>query len=256
MPKPKDNSTDKFLQRIAGKKALAPPPTPRPVIGEHPVRTLMRENRDDETPNQQESVSPKTAVLETLNDASLQTENLIPTEPPQSNVKTVSADNRNVDSPKTNVALTDSKPPEHYSTPAASETLRKGIIGEGERSGLGPKVSKETPTIKRKPEAPPRHFGAPAVNVEDHLSSIKQKYRLNSGEYILYRELYLMTHAIGKTQCSFVISEIMKSTGMLERRVRDNMRRLKKNGWIVLLENYDFANREKARYHINTDPII
>ncbi len=47
-PKPKDDSTNKFLQRIAGKKALAPPPTPRPVIGEHPVRTLMRENRDDD----------------------------------------------------------------------------------------------------------------------------------------------------------------------------------------------------------------
>jgi len=45
-PKVKDQSSNKFLQRIAGKKALAPPPTPRPVIGEHPVRTLLRENAD------------------------------------------------------------------------------------------------------------------------------------------------------------------------------------------------------------------
>jgi hypothetical protein len=41
---------------------------------------------------------------------------------------------------------------------------------------------------------------------------------------------------------------------MLERRVRDNLRRLKKNGWLVLLEGYDFENREKAKYRVNTEP--
>ena len=63
-----------------------------------------------------------------------------------------------------------------------------------------------------------------------------------------------MTHAIGETECSFVVSELVKSTGMLERRVRDNLRRLKKNGWLVLVEGYDFENREKAKYRVNTEP--
>jgi hypothetical protein len=89
---------------------------------------------------------------------------------------------------------------------------------------------------------------------EETVINIRKKYRLNSGEFSLYRELYLMTHAIGRTECSFVVSELMKSTGMLERRVRDNLRRLKKNGWLVLLEGYDFENREKAKYRVNTEP--
>jgi hypothetical protein len=91
---------------------------------------------------------------------------------------------------------------------------------------------------------------------EETVINIRKKYRLNSGESSLYRELYLMTHAIGKTECSFVVSELVKSTGMLERRVRDNLRRLKKNGWLVLLEGYDFENREKAKYRVNTEPGI
>ena len=45
--KTRDQGNSKFLQRIAGKKALGPPPTPRPIIGEHPVRTLLRENADE-----------------------------------------------------------------------------------------------------------------------------------------------------------------------------------------------------------------
>ncbi len=89
---------------------------------------------------------------------------------------------------------------------------------------------------------------------EETVINIRKKYRLNSGEFSLYRELYLMTHAVGKTECSFVVSELVKSTGMLERRVRDNLRRLKKNGWLVLLEGYDFENREKAKYRVNTEP--
>ncbi len=64
----------------------------------------------------------------------------------------------------------------------------------------------------------------------------------------------MMSQAVGETECSFVVSELMKSTGMLERRVRDNIRRLKKNGWIVLLEGYDFENREKAKYRVNIEP--
>jgi hypothetical protein len=89
---------------------------------------------------------------------------------------------------------------------------------------------------------------------EETVINIRKKYRLNSGEFSLYRELYLMTHVVGKTECSFVVSELVKSTGMLERRVRDNLRRLKKNGWLVLLEGYDFENREKAKYRVNTEP--
>ena len=89
---------------------------------------------------------------------------------------------------------------------------------------------------------------------EQIVISIRKKYRLNRGEFSLYRELYLMTHAVGKTECSFVVSELVKSTGMLERRVRDNLRRLRKDGWLVLLEGYDFENREKAKYRVNTEP--
>ncbi len=63
-----------------------------------------------------------------------------------------------------------------------------------------------------------------------------------------------MTHAAGKAECSFVVSELVQATGMLERRVRDNLRRLKKNGWLVLVEAYDFENREKAKYRVNVEP--
>lgn len=254
MPKPKDDSTNKFLQRIAGRKALAPPPTPRPVIGEHPVRTLMRENRDDETTSQHDTADAGTPVLEATNDSSLLTENIIRNEPPQSSENAVSAAVGDVGKPKKNNTLTASKPPDGYSAPVTSGIDREGTVSGGESGDLRPLTSKEAPAVKRSPEASPTSFISPAINAEAYLSSIKQKYRLNSGEYALYRELYLMTHAVGKTECSFVVSEIMRSTGMLERRVRDNIRRLKKNGWIVLLEGYDFENREKPKYRINTEP--
>lgn len=213
-PKAKDQSSNKFLQRIAGKKALAPPPTPRPVIGEHPVRTLLRENADKvETPERETPV--------------IQAES----------------------------AGTGTGPP-----PLAGQNQPALLTGgDLNASSDGATEKAKTPKIAARAVAPKvtagGKGGAPEpAGAEEKIIAIKKKYRLNSGEFSLYRELYLMTHAVGKTECSFVVSELVKSTGMLERRVRDNLRRLKKNGWLVLVEAYDFENREKAKYRVNVEP--
>lgn len=202
-PKVRDQSSNKFLQRIAGKKALVPPPKPRPVIGEHPVRTLLRENADqDETVR----TEPETPVL--------REELPFP------------------------------------SPPAPSPDEVPNVIPAAKVKA--PKIVSQPPAPKVKPEG---KGSAPVLTGdEERIADIKKKYRLNRGEFALYRELYLMTHAVGETECSFVVSELVKSTGMLERRVRDNLRRLKKNGWLVLLEAYDFENREKPRYRVNVEP--
>lgn len=213
-PKAKDQSSNKFLQRIAGKKALAPPPTPRPVIGEHPVRTLLRENADEvETPE---------------------------LEPP-----VIQAE-----SPGTGAGP---PPPAGQNQPALMSD------GDFNASSDGASEKAKTPKMAARAVAPKvtagGKGGAPEpAGAEEKIIAIKKKYRLNSGEFSLYRELYLMTHAVGQTECSFVVSELVKSTGMLERRVRDNLRRLKKNGWLVLVEAYDFENREKAKYRVNVEP--
>lgn len=212
-PKVKDQSSNKFLQRIAGKKALVPPPTPRPIIGEHPVRTLMRENADAaevEMPGTEEP-SGQPEVMARATPAA---------EPP----------------PPVSLADIDATTP-----------------GDGVPEKVKP------PKIAARPAAqsakPDGEGGAPdPAGAEEKILGIKKKYRLNRGEFALYRELYLMTHAAGKTECSFVVSELVQATGMLERRVRDNLRRLKRNGWLVLVEAYDFENREKARYRVNVEP--
>ena len=213
-PKAKDQSSNKFLQRIAGKKALAPPPTPRPVIGEHPVRTLLRENADEvETPELE------TPVIQAGS------------------------------------AGTGAGPP-----PPAGQNQPALMSGRDlNASSDGAAEKAKTPKMAARAVAPKVTVGgkggAPEpAGAEEKIIAIKKKYRLNSGEFSLYRELYLMTHAVGKTECSFVVSELVKSTGMLERRVRDNLRRLKKNGWLVLVEAYDFENREKAKYRVNVEP--
>lgn len=215
-PKVRDQSSNKFLQRIAGKKALVPPPTPRPIIGEHPVRTLMRENAD---PADDAEVKKPGAE-----------------EPSgQSEVVAVTA------------------PPAEQSphAPPAEVSATKADIGVAEKV----KSSKiATHPAARKARSEGERVAPDPAGVEEHILAIKKKYRLNRGEFALYRELYLLTHAVGKTECSFVVSELVKSTRMLERRVRDNLRRLKKNGWLVLVEAYDFENREKARYRVNVEP--
>jgi hypothetical protein len=211
-PKVKDQSSNKFLQRIAGKKALVPPPTPRPIIGEHPVRTLMRENADAaevEMPGTEESSGQPEVVARAAPSV----------EPP----------------PPVPLAEVDATKP-----------------GDGVSNKVKP------PKIASRPAAPkakPDGEGAPdSAGAEEKILGIRKKYRLNRGEFALYRELYLMTHAAGKTECAFVVSELVQATGMLERRVRDNLRRLKKNGWLVLVEAYDFENREKAKYRVNVEP--
>ncbi len=207
-PKAKDQSSDKFLQRIAGKKALAPPPTPRPVIGEHPVRTLLRENAD----------VAEAAVAE------------MPASQPQ--------------------AVAVETPPAEHVPPAAVEA-QPPDAAPAEKVRL-PRVAAPTPAPRPRPEG---GAGAPdSVGAEEKVLAIRKKYRLNRGEFTLYRELYLMTHAAGNAECSFVVSDLVRATGMLERRVRDNLRRLKKNGWLVVVEAYDFENREKARYRVNIEP--
>lgn len=217
-PKAKDQSSAKFLQRIAGKKALAPPPTPRPVIGEHPVRTLLRENAD-----------------------AAEVESPSPDSPP---VREESPAARGVAPP----------PVEQAAPPALRDVSPvKHDIPAPERV-TPPKAAARPAAAQAKPE---RERAAPAAgDAESRILGIKNKYRLNRGEFALYRELYLMTHAVGKTECSFVVSELVKATGMLERRVRDNLRRLKKNGWLVQLEAYDFEHREKATYRVNVEPGI
>lgn len=63
-----------------------------------------------------------------------------------------------------------------------------------------------------------------------------------------------MTHVAGRSECWFLVSEFIRAAGMLERRVRDNLLRLKKHGWLVLVEAYDFENREKDKYRVNIKP--
>jgi hypothetical protein len=235
--KTKDSGNSKFLQRIAGKKALGPPPTPRPVIGEHPVRTLLRENADK--------------IEEIQSDATLRAEaptsTSVPAAPEQTELtpqitEELSASNTDTISHLKSGSGGGSELVEPVQNLRAGNTEDLDTAKGAERAGTA-KTRKEfsdsVPDLSR---------------AEETLSNIRKKYRLNSGEFSLYRELYLMTHALGKTECSFVVSELVKSTGMLERRVRDNLRRLKKNGWLVLLEGYDFENREKAKYRVNTEP--
>lgn len=215
-PKVRDQSSNKFLQRIAGKKALVPPPTPRPLIGEHPVRTLMRENADPvddagvEKPGAEESsVQPELVVV---------------------------------------TAPSAEQPPHTSPAEAGAPTAEAGAAEKVKSSKIA-----THPAVKKARSDGEGVAPGPA-GVEEKILSIKKKYRLNRGEFALYRELYLLTHAVGKAECSFVVSELVKTTGMLERRVRDNLRRLKKNGWLVLVEAYDFENREKARYRVNVEP--
>jgi hypothetical protein len=215
-PKARDQSSTKFLQRIAGKKALAPPPTPRPVIGEHPVRTLLREN--DDVAEVERPAAERPAVRE-----------------------------------ESSAAGGEAPPPFEQVVPAALrdvKPLRPGV-DTAERVTT-PKVAAQPAAAEAKTKD---ESAAPAPSdAEESIRGIKNKYRLNRGEFALYRELYLMTHAVGKAECSFVVSELVKATGMLERRVRDNLRRLKKNGWLVQLEAYDFEHREKAKYRVNVEP--
>jgi hypothetical protein len=237
--KTKDQGNSKFLQRIAGKKALGPPPTPRPIIGEHPVRTLLRENADkneeikSETPIRVEapnSSSSASVALEQTGRATVVSEELS-----ASNTSAIGHLKSDAGGDGSELVDLDQK--------LRVDTTEKLNTSKGtERTGAVKKraeVSENAPDFSR---------------AEEKVINIRKKYRLNSGEFSLYRELYLMTHAVGKTDCSFVVSELVKSTGMLERRVRDNLRRLKKNGWLVLLEGYDFENREKAKYRVNTEP--
>lgn len=237
--KTKDQGNNKFLQRIAGKKALGPPPTPRPIIGEHPVRTLLRENADKieeitpEAPIRAEPPSTSTSAAVAPEPTGRATQ--ISEEPNASNTSAIGHLKSGAGGVGSELVEPDQK-------------LRAGNAGElntsegRERAGAvktRTEVGKSAPDLSR---------------AEETVINIRKKYRLNGGEFSLYRELYLMTHAVGKTECSFVVSELVKSTGMLERRVRDNLRRLKKNGWLVLLEGYDFENREKAKYRVNTEP--
>ncbi|MET0623380.1 MAG: hypothetical protein ABW250_10415 [Pyrinomonadaceae bacterium] len=216
-PKAKDQSSNKFLQRIAGKKALAPPPTPRPVIGEHPVRTLLRENADAVEPK---IPAPAAPVIRDESSASR-----VVTPPP---VETA------VPAPQADVSAV---------APDAGAAGKVRATKAVQPAAAAPRV---------KPEG--EGSAASPANAEEAILGIKAKYRLNVGEFALYRELYLMSHAAGRAECSFVVSELVEATGMLERRVRDNLRRLKKNGWLVLVEAYDFENREKAKYRLNVEP--
>lgn len=217
-PKVRDQSSNKFLQRIAGKKALVPPPTPRPIIGEHPVRTLMRENADPAD----DAVVEKPVAEE-----------------PSGQPEVVA------------VVTTSAEQTPH--TPLPEVGAATADAGTTERVKPS-KIATHPAARKAKPEG--KGVAPGPAGVEEKILAIKKKYRLNSGEFALYRELYLLTHAVSETECSFVVSELVKSTGMLERRVRDNLRRLKKNGWLVLVEAYDFENREKARYRVNVEPRV
>jgi hypothetical protein len=237
--KTKDQGNSKFLQRIAGKKALGPPPTPRPIIGEHPVRTLLRENADK--------------IEEIISEAPIQAE--APSSSPSASVAPEQTGRAAVVSEELSASNTSAIG--HLKSGAGGveselvEPDQKLRADSTEKLNTS-KGTERAETVKTRTEA---IESAPDISrAEETVINIRKKYRLNSGEFSLYRELYLMTHAIGKTECSFVVSELVKSTGMLERRVRDNLRRLKKNGWLVLLEGYDFENREKAKYRVNTEP--
>ncbi len=250
-PKTKDDSTNKFLQRIAGKKALGPPPTPRPVIGEHPVRTLMRENRDEDEPLNQEKVVGTEFILDAVTNPVLSADH-------SSRESQIVADSsvlniEEIDSRKPGSAKNINQLRTFDSAPVEDKLNQQANKNKGEKSVRLSKANKELHNSKATAET----IISPIASIESteaHLKNIRSKYRLNVGEFALYRELYMMTHDDGKTECSFVVSELMKLTGMLERRVRDNIRRLKKNGWIVLLEGYDFENREKAKYRVNIEP--
>ena len=237
--KTKDQGNSKFLQRIAGKKALGPPPTPRPIIGEHPVRTLLRENADEieeikiEAPIQAETPSSSTSASVALEQIGRDT--VVNEELSASNTSAID----HLKSGAGGVGSESVEPDQKLRADSTEELSTSKGTGRAFAVKTRAEVSEIAPDFSR---------------AEETVINIRKKYRLNSGEVSLYRELYLMTHAVGKTECSFVVSELVKSTGMLERRVRDNLRRLKKNGWLVLLEGYDFENREKAKYRVNTEP--
>lgn len=247
-PKAKDQSSNKFLQRIAGKKALVPPPTPRPVIGEHPVRTLLRENADAADAAEVERPEPETTSLREVTPAA--------EPPPAEEIRPVSPPSVEPPAP----ALLEASTAEGTRPPPAEEARPAPVSAAGQAVPEVTTAEKvKPPKIAPRPavsQAEPEKAAPDLAVAEEKVLGIRKKYRLNSGEFALYRELYLMTHAVGKTECSFVVSELVKATGMLERRVRDNLRRLKKNGWLVLVEAYDFENREKARYRVNAEPEI
>lgn len=247
-PKRKDESTNKFLQRIAGKKAFGPPPTPRPVIGEHPVRVLIRENSSDKETAKQES------PLKTEQRPNTEPDSLVPMDDSQSKPR-FNADATEVEVMQLEVDVSKDQA-ERLFSPTVNNKLGQAAHADISRKDIQlPRVYEETANIGVKPNAVIK-LESSINNAEEHLNNIRKRYRLNGGEFALYKELYQMTHAVGKTECSFVVSELIKATGMLERRVRDNVRRLKKNGWIVQLEAYDFENREKAKYKVNTHPEI
>lgn len=249
--KPKDESTNKFLQRLAGKKAIGPPPTPRPVIGEHPVRILMRENRDvEETFEQSESATAES--LQTTPASSLfATDQAIPQPPTSLSITALEANE--VGHKQTDVEEFANKIKTPYSTSAIRKLDQKIVTISDAKDVRLTSLDSDALSFEVNTEAVVTTTVS-TDSAEAHLSDIKKKFRLNSGEFAVYKELYLMTHAVGKTECSFVVSELMKSTNMLERRVRDNIRRLKENNWIVLLEGYDFESREKPRYRVNSKP--
>jgi hypothetical protein len=221
-PKARDQSSDKFLQRIAGKKALVPPPTPRPVIGEHPVRTLLRENADA-------------------------------AEEAEVDVTSAAATPAAVESPPPAMVASSAPSAEHV-PPVPQPGVVVAAVPNAPTERVRPtKVAAQPAARRARPEG--GDVGTPdPAGAEERVLAIRKKYRLNRGEFTLYRELYLMTHGAGKAECSFVVSELVRATGMLERRVRDNLRRLKKSGWLVLVEAYDFENRGKARYRVNVEP--
>lgn len=248
-PKIKDQSSNKFLQRIAGKKAINPPPTPRPVIGEHPVRTLLRENADE--------------IEEIKSDAPTHTESPgASIRPPVAPVQTGSAPRISEElNPSSSSAVSHLKSETREAVGESVDKAPASLVEPDQKLQAGNleelNTSRDTEragTVKVRAvlSKSALNFG----RAEETVINIRKKYRLNSGEFSVYQELYLMTHAIGKTECTFVVSELVNSTGMLERRVRDNLRRLKRNGWLVLLEGYDFENREKAKYRVNTEPAV
>jgi hypothetical protein len=248
-PKAKDQSSNKFLQRIAGRKALVPPPTPRPVIGEHPVRTLLRENADAVEAVGFETPGPETPPDRQVAPAAETPRPAGEIRPPRpSDVEPAAPALREV-SPAEGTSL----PPAEEAGPAPASAVEPAAPGVSVPEKVKP------PKIAARPAVPQAKKVGEAPDLaaaEEKVLGIRKKYRLNSGEFALYRELYLMTHAVGKAECSFVVSELVNATGMLERRVRDNLRRLKKNGWLVVVDAYDFENREKARYRVNVDPVI